>query len=215
MSRAREVIVLILCALGVGGLGFQAKEPTLCTGTSYIMWIVGGNQLNHNADTRHVAHIIVGVVCVIAIAALILLAVDLFGGKSKGLLKVSYFLFLIYHIIMIASCVVVFRVTDLGNKASDKLNISIFFVSELIMVIMLAVYLLRELGTIRVIPNLSAVLLVVVAGQLLANGVLIDAHSPVAVAKGLFYGLCASMPIIAMFVFEKFILEASIRRRRR
>ena len=209
MSRIRAIIVYILVLFAEGGLIFQAKEPTRCTGTYFIMLITGGNQLNKVDRVRHLAHITVGVVCLIACIGLLLMAIDLVGGKSKGLLKFSYIFMAVYYVVQIAACVMIYTMTGFVRSAAQKANLFIYLISEIILLVIMFIYILRELGLIRVIDKLSAVLLLAIIGQIVSNGFLAEGT-----LKALAFGFITALPTIAIFVFEAFILEASIRRNR-
>lgn len=209
MSKKRELIVLILCMLSELGMCAQILKPNWCTGTSFIMFLVGGNQLSVNVDAYHVSHIITAVIVAIAMLGMILFAVSVARGNAKGRLELSYFIILIHHIILLVSAVAIQKVWVFSNKSDTKLNVTIFFVSELFMVVMMAMYVLREHGRIRLIPNISAVLLMVTFGQFIANGMLVDALST---KRAIIYGIIAALPTFTIFVFEKFILEPTMRR---
>ena len=211
MSRIRAICVYISVILAEGGLVYMAKEPTKCTGTYFIMLITGGNQLDKVERVRHLAHITVGVICLLACIGLALMAVDLIGGKSKGLLKFAYMFMAVYHLIQVTVCIFVLAATEYIQTSSQRANIWVYFASEIILMIVMFLYILRELGLIRYIDKLSAVLLLAVVGQLVSNGLLLRGANPV---RSLAYGLITALPTLAIFVFEAFVLEASIRRNR-
>ena len=211
MSRARAIVVYLFVLLAEGGLVYMAKEPTVCTGTSYIMWLAGGSKLETVPRVRQLAHLSAGVICLLACIGLLLLAIDLFGGKSKGLLKFAYLFMAVYSLLQIAVCIMLWTTTGRINTIERRTNLIVFLVAHCIMVAVLLLYILRELGLMRFIDKLSAVLLLVVIGQVVTNGLLMP-HSNV--GWSLLYGLITALPTIAIFVFEAFILEASIRRNR-
>ncbi len=210
MSRIRAIIVYILVILAEAGLVFQAKEPTKCTGTIYIMLITGGNQLNKVDRLRHIAHITVGGICLIACVGLLLLAIDLFGGRSKGLLKYAYILMGIYNAIQVAACILIYSLTGYVRSNAEKTNLLVYFISQIILLIMMFILTLRELGLVRIIDKLSTVFLLAIIGQIVSNG-FFAMETP---KESLIYGLVTALPTLAIFVFEAFILEASIRRNR-
>ncbi len=209
MNRIRAIIVYFLVLFAEGGLIFQAKEPTKCTGTIYIMLITGGNQLNKVEKVRQLAHVTVGVICLIACIGLLLMAIDLIGGKSKGLLKFAYIFMGVYYAIQIAACIMIYTMTGFIRSSAQTANLFIYLVSEIILFALMFIWTLRELGLIRVIDKLSTVLLLAIIGQIVSNGFLAKLEP-----KMLVFGLITALPTIAIFVFEAFILEASIRRLR-
>ena len=211
MSRIRAIFVYFFVLLAEGGLVFMAKEPTKCTGTFFIMLITGGNQLNKVERVRHLAHLTVGVICFIACVGLLLMAIDLIGGRSKGLLKFAYMFMAVYNLIQVAVCIYVFAATDYLKSSTQKANVLVYSISQAILLIMMFLFILRELGLIRFIDKLSAVLLLAVVGQIASNGLLLRGSN---IKESLFYGLITALPTLAIFVFEAFILEASIRRQR-
>ena len=76
---------------------------------------------------------------------------------------------------------------------------------------MMFLYILRELGLMRYIDKISTVLLLAIIGQLVSNGLLLRGSDPV---RSLICGLITALPTLAIFIFEAFVLEASIRRNR-
>ncbi len=211
MSRIRAIIVYLSVALAECGLIYMAKEPTKCNGTFFIMLITGGNQLNRVERVRHLAHITAGVVCLLACIGLLLMAIDLFGGKSKGLLKFAYIFMAVYNLIQVAVCIYIFAGTDLLQSSTQKANVLIYFIAQCILLIVMFLYILRELGLMRFLDKLSAVLLLAIIGQIVSNGLLLRGSN---ISHSLAFGLITALPTIAIFIFEAFILEASIRRNR-
>ena len=211
MSRIRAIFVYFFVLLGEGSLVYMAKEPTRCTGTIYIMKITGGNQLEKVDRVRHLAHITVGVICLLACIGLLLMAIDLIGGKSKGLLKFAYLFMAVYNLIQVAVCIYIFASTDFIQSSTQKANLLVYFISQVILLIVMCLYILRELGLMRFLDKLSAVLILAIIGQIVSNGLLLRGSD---IKYSLLYGLITALPTLAIFVFEAFVLEASIRRNR-
>lgn len=211
MSRIRAIFVYISVILAEGGLIYMAKEPTKCTGTFFIMIITGGNQLDKVERVRHLAHITVGVICLLACIGLALMAIDLIGGKSKGLLKFAYIFMAVYNLIQVTVCIYIFAATDLLQSSTQKANVLIYFISQCILLVVMCLYILRELGLMRFLDKLSAVLLLAIIGQIVSNGLLLRGSN---VPRSLAFGFITALPTIAIFMFEALILEASIRRNR-
>lgn len=211
MSRVRAIIVYFFVLLAECGLIYMAKEPTVCTGTNYIMWLAGGSNLEKIERVRQLAHLSAGVICLLACIGLLLMAIDLFGGKSKGLLKFAYLFMAVYSLLQVAVCIMLWTTTNRIDTIERRTNLIVYLVSQVIMVVVLLLYILRELGLMRFLDKLSAVLLLVIIGQVATNGFLMP-HSKV--GWSLLYGLMSALPTIAIFVFEALILEASIRRNR-
>ena len=210
MSRVRAICVYICVLLAEGGLIYMAKEPTRCTGTYFIMLITGGNQLGRVERVRYLAHITAGVVCLLACIGLALMAIDLIGGKSKGLLKFAYMFIAVYNLIQVTVCIYVFTATQLLKTSTQKANLLVYFISQCIQLIVMFLYILRELGLIRYLDKLSAVLILVIVGLICSNGLLLRGST----WHAAIYGLITALPTLAIFVFEAFVLEASIRENR-
>jgi len=211
MSRVRAMFVYFFVLLGEAALIFMAKEPTTCTGTIYIMKITGGDQLDKVEKVRQLSHITVGVICLLACIGLLLMAIDLIGGKSKGLLKFAYLFMAVYNLIQVVACIYIFASTDLIRSSTQKANCLVYFISQVILLIVMCLYILRELGLMRFLDKLSTVLLLAIVGQIVSNGLLLRGSN---IKESLIYGCITALPTLAIFVFEAFVLEASIRRNR-
>ena len=210
MSRIRAIFVYFFVLLAECGLIYMAKEPTRCTGTYFVMLITGGNQLDKVERVRHLAHLTVGIICLLACIGLLLMAVDLIGGKSKGLLKFAYMFMAVYTLIQVTVCIYVLVGTRYLQTSTQKANLLVYFISQCILLVVLFLYILRELGLMRFIDKMSAILLIVIICQIVSNGLLLRNSHWIS----LVYGLITALPTLAIFVFEAFILEASIRRQR-
>ena len=210
MSRLRAWMVYFFVIIAECGLAYMAKEPTRCTGTYFVMLITGGNQLDKVDRVRHLAHLTVGVICLIACIGLLLMAIDLIGGKSKGLLKFAYIFMAVYNFIQVTVCIYVWAATPLLKTSTQKANLLVYFISQCILLVVMFLYILRELGLMRFLDKLSAVLLLAIVGQVVSNGLLLRGST----WHAAIYGLITALPTLAIFVFEAFVLEASIRNNR-
>ena len=210
MEKKRIFIVLALSFLSVIGLALQALKPNWCTGTSYIMYITGGNQLESLRSAYQASRITAAIVVGICIIGMLIFALSVYRGNLKGRLKIAYVILLIHTVIMIIASIAVQSLWAFNNEDS-KINVSVYFISMLTAGVTLAIFVLREHGGIRLIPNFSAVMLLVAFGQFVSNGLFVDSISK---AKGLLYGVISALPYFTIFVFEKFVLEDTVKRYR-
>lgn len=214
MERKREYFVLALSVLSIIGMVCQMLKPHWCTGTASIMYIVGGNQLDKNNMAYRAAHITAAVVVAIGILGMVLFAISVYRGNVKGRLSTSYAILLLHALIMALASIAIQRLWTFNNE-SAKLNITIFFLSTLILILLLAVYIIREHGGMRMIPNLSALMLLVTFGRFIGNGLVLgDFSSAILVFRWILYGTISALPYFTIFVFEKFVLEQSMKRYR-
>lgn len=209
MERKREYLVLAMAVVSIICLGLQMLKPEWCTGTSSIMYIIGGNQLNELA-AYNVSRVVAAIITAISMLAMVLFTLSVYRGNIKGRLKTSYSLMLLHTVVMIIASMVMQKVLNF-NKEDSKMSVGVYFITILILAAILIVYILRESGGMRLIPNLSSVMLLVVLGQLVSNGLFIENLVKV---RGVLYGVIAAFPYLTIFVFEKLVLEPTMKKYR-
>lgn len=196
MSRVREDIVLFLCFLAEAGLFFQFIKPNYFFSSSMI--IVGTSFLVARA------------IILINMFGMLVFAISVFRGNVKGRLNTSYLIMLVYAIAMLVFAIVPRQYTTALAKSELEMNALLYLVTMILAVLVFTVFILREKGAIRLIPKFSSVMLLVIIGQFVTNGLFIDKGELISGATYLLFGLIAALPYIAVFVFEKFVLEPTM-----
>lgn len=193
MERVREYIVLFFCFIAELGMAFQFIKPNYFFNSSMI--IAGTN------------YTVARAVLLIKILGILVFAISVFRGNARGRLHRAYFIIGIHAAIMI-----ILAITSNQYKstlANDMLamNTWLYFGTLLLLIIILVVYVLREKGGVRLIPNFSALLLLVIIGQFVTNGLFVNKGALISGPTYLLFGIIAAMPYVAIYVFEKFVLE--------
>lgn len=201
MKRGREVIVLILCALSLLGLAFQLKQPQHFASSAIII-----------AGTNDSAWIIARVLVLMSIIGVVIFALSVIRGNIKGKLHVSYFIMLIQAAIMFALPLLSGRLSDFMQSEKIKLNTGIYIITMIMAVLVFALFILREKGAMRVMPKLSTLMLLVVIGQFVTNGIFAKIVVAEPTPYMLAYGFISALPYIAIFVFEYFVVEPTMSR---
>lgn len=199
MKRTREIIVLILCALSELGLFFQFYRPVYFLETDII-------------EKGTVSWTIPRAIVLIAMVAMFLFAVSIIWGNLNGLLHISYAVYLLYFVIVL---VVLFAQrrqvkTTLSNDYLHT-NLIVYIVTAVIAIFTLLLFILREKGGIRLIPKMSSLLLLVMLGQFVTHGFIVGGGSIYISKLSILCGICSIIPYFTIYVFEKSILEPTIR----
>ena len=194
-------VISLLCIVA------QIIKPGSFTGASCIMYLIGGNRLDI-PEVMGAAKTISGIVTAIFGVGFLFFSLAVFRGNIKGRLEVAYFIMTLYSV-LIAIIVVVARNLTIFNTDGFENSLTTFFVSVLLSLILMAVFSLREHGSVGFVPYLSSALLLVVIGQLVSNGLFVENVTNI---KGVICGGMAAFPFFTIFVFEKFVVESSIRK---
>lgn len=196
MERVREYIVLFLCFLAEAGMAFQFMKPNYFF--SYSM-IVSGTD-----------YTIAKVVLLINMFGTLLFAISVFRGNIKGRLHKSYFIMAIYSMIMIILAITSRQYKSGLSNETLEMNTWLYFATLLLSIIVFAVFVLREKGGIRLIPKFSSVMLLVIIGQFVTNGLFINKGELLSGMSYLMFGAIATLPYVAIYFFEKFVLEPTM-----
>lgn len=199
MRRTREIIVLILFALSELGLFFQFYRPIYFLETDII-------------EKGTVSWTIPRAIVLIAMVAMFLFAVSLIRGNRNGLLHISYAVLLLYFIVVLVVLLAQreqFKET-LNNQYLHT-NLIVYIVTSIIAILTLLLFILREKGGIQLIPKMSSLLLLVLLGQFVTHGFVVGGGSIYISKISLFCGLCSVIPYFTIYIFEKTILEPTVK----
>lgn len=199
MKRGREIIVLILCALSELGLAFQLKQPQHFASSSIII-----------AGTNDVAWIIARILVLLSMIGVAIFALSVWRGNIKGRLHISYAVMLIQAAIMFVLPMLSGRINSFMHSEKVKLNTGLYIITMILAVLVFALFILREKGAMRVMPKLSTLMLLVVVGQFVTNGVFAKSVVAEPTPYMLAYGLISALPYIAIFIFEYFVVEPTM-----
>lgn len=134
-------------------------------------------------------------------------AIAVHRGNRSGRLSVSYIIMLVYSILMVVVALLPRQYMSAVRNEKIELNSLVYLITMLLALIMFAIFIFREKGAIRIIPKISSIMLLVVIGQFVTNGIFIDNGSIVTGVHGIIFGLASALPYLIIFLFENFILE--------
>lgn len=202
MKRTREMVVLILCAISELGLFYQFYRPVYFIETDII-------------EKGTISWTIPRAIVVIAMFAMLLFTISLIRGNINGLLHVSYAVFVLYYAIIL---VMLFAQRPEFNDTLDneylRLNLIVYIVTAIITILTFLLFILREKGVIRLVPNMSSLLLLAILGQFVAHGFVTGGGNIYVSKLSLFWGVCSVVPYFTIFIFEKMVLEPTVKRYR-
>ena len=189
---------MALCFLSEISMLFQIYKPNyffnlslVITGTNY--WIAAR------------------AILLINMAGLALFALSVWRGNVKGRLHQSYFIMLLYSVIMFLAAVVPKQFRNTINNDSLELNALVYLLTTIMTVIVFALFILREKGAIRHISKMSTLMLFVIIGQIVTNGLFVNGSVIISHPIYFVLGIMSAMPYISVFVFEYFILEPTMK----
>ena len=189
---------MALCFLSEISMLFQIYKPNyffnlslVITGTNY--WIAAR------------------AILLINMAGLALFALSVWRGNVKGRLHQSYFIMLSYSVIMFLAAVVPKQFRNTINNDSLELNALVYLLTTIMTVIVFALFILREKGAIRHISKMSTLMLFVIIGQIVTNGLFVNGSVIISHPIYFVLGIMSAMPYISVFVFEYFILEPTMK----
>ena len=195
MSKPKEMMMVVLCMLSELGLFYQFYRPIYFLETDII-------------EKGMVSWTIPRVIILIAMAAMFLFTISFIKGNANGLLALSYAIFLLYFVLVL---LIIFSQKKqfhqtLSNEYLDT-NLIVYLVTAIVAIVTLILLILRELGGIRVIPNMSSLLLLVILGQFVTHGLAMGEGNIFISKNSLFCGICSVIPYCTIYIFEKRILE--------
>lgn len=202
MRRTREVVVFLLCLLSELGLFFQFYRPVYFLETDII-------------EKGTVSWTIPRAIVLIAMVAMFLFALSLIKGNFNGLLHISYAVLLLYFVVVL---VMMFAQKKVFYEAMNNdylhTNLIVYIVTAVIAIITLILFILREKGGIRLVPKMSSLLLLVLLGQLVTHGIVVGGGTIYISKTSILCGVCSVIPYLTIFIFEKSILEPTVKRYR-
>lgn len=202
MKRTREIVVFILCAMSELGLFYQFYRPIYFIETDII-------------EKGTISWTIPRAIVIVAMIAMLLFTISLIRGNAKGFLHVSYVVFVLYFVIIL---IVLFaqrpEFSEVLNSEYFRTNLIVYVVTAIISILTLLLFILREMGGIRLIPNMASLLLLVILGQFVSHGFVTGGGNIYVSKMSLFWGACSVLPYLTIFIFEKFILEPTVKRYR-
>ena len=93
-------------------------------------------------------------------------------------------------------------------------NLIVYIVTAIIAIFTLILFILREKGGIRLVPKMSSLLLLVLLGQLITHGIVVGRGTIYVSKTSILCGICSIIPYLTIFVFEKGILEPTVKKYR-
>ena len=199
MRRTREMVVFLLCLLSELCLFYQFYRPVYFLETDII-------------EKGTVSWTIPRVIVLIAMAAMFLFTVSLVKGNLNGLLHISYAVFILYYVVIL---VMMFAQKQEFNETLNSeyfhTNLIVYIGTAIISILTFGLFILREKGGIRMFPKMSSLLLLVILGQMATHGFVTSGFSVYVSGMSIFWGICSAIPYLTIFVFEKGILEPTIR----
>lgn len=199
MRRTREMVVFLLCLLSELCLFYQFYRPVYFLETDII-------------EKGTVSWTIPRVIVLIAMAAMFLFTVSLVKGNLNGLLHISYAVFILYYVVIL---VMMFAQKQEFNETLNSeyfhTNLIVYIGTAIISILTFGLFILREKGGIRMVPKMSSLLLLVILGQMATHGFVTSGFGVYVSGMSIFWGICSAIPYLTIFVFEKGILEPTIR----
>lgn len=201
MKRGREIIVLILCVLSEIALAFQLKQPQHFASSAIII-----------AGTNDTEWFIARILVLLSMIGMAVFALSVWRGNAKGKLHISYFIMLIQAAIMFVLPILSGRLNAFMQSEKVKLNTGLYIITMILAVLVLALFILREKGAMRVMPKLSTLMLLVIIGQFATNGIFAKTVVAEPTIYMLTYGAISTLPYLSIFVFEYFVVEPTMRK---
>lgn len=199
MRRTREMVVFLLCLLSELCLFYQFYRPVYFLETDII-------------EKGTVSWTIPRVIVLIAMAAMFLFTVSLVKGNLNGLLHISYAVFILYYVVILVMMFVQKQeFNETLNSEYFHTNLIVYIGTAIISILTFGLFILREKGGIRMVPKMSSLLLLVILGQMATHGFVTGGFSVYVSGMSIFWGICSAIPYLTIFVFEKGILEPTIR----
>ena len=178
------------------GMVFQLIKPNYFFSSSMV---IAGN-----------GFMIARVLILVNMLGIIVFALSVLDGNIKGRLHMSYYIMLIYAVVMIIASVVPRQLQVTMHNEKLEMNALIYIITLVLTVFILALFIIREKGGMRTISKLSSLLLLVIIGQFVTNGLFINHGDIISGPVYLLFGVISAMPYIAVFAFENLVLEPTM-----
>lgn len=210
MSKGKRILIIVMCILSELSILTQMWKVNYFTGTSCLMKMAAGEKLGvHSIYFK--AHIVTAVVMSLELIGMLIFFISFLRNNRKGRLKTSYIVLLLHTGIMALTSMMFQRAYKV-NDSNLKLNITIYFLSMLILGAVLVVFIMREQMGAHYGFIFSPVLLLVMVGLFSTNGLFgLDGMSK---TKGILAGILVIIPYLTIFVFEKIVLEPAMKKYR-
>ncbi len=210
MDKVKRISIIVMCILSQLAILVQMWKVNYFIGPSCLMKMVGGEKLgDHSVYLK--SHIITAVVMGIQLLGMLVFLISFIRQNRKGRLKISYIILLLHSGIM-AFIAMAFQRTWKIPERNLKLNITVYFLSMLIIIAVMVVFIMREQMGARYGFIFSPVLLLAMVGLLSTNGLF--GFSGISRIKGIVTGVTAILPYLTIFVFEKLVLEPAMKKYR-
>lgn len=196
MINRKEIVILFLCILSEIGMAYQLLKPNYFFCSSMIIAGTG--------------FMLARAFIIVQMAGMALFGLSVYRGNIKGRLHVSYFIMLCYAALMIIATIVPDKYMSAVNNKAIEMNALVYLITMILAIIIFALFILREKGGIRTVPKLSSIMLLVIIGQFITNGVFINDGGIASGPIYLIFGIMSAMPYITVFLFERFILEPTM-----
>lgn len=196
MKIQKELIILLLSIVSEIGMAYEFVKPNYFFCSSMV--IVGMGFM--------VARLIV----LIKMAGMAVFAIAVHRGNMKGRLHISYIILLVYSFVMVAASILPRQYMSAVHNEKIEMNALIYLITMILAIIVFTIFIFREKGAIRIVPRISSIMLMVVIGQFVTNGVFINNGSIVSGVHYLLFGLASAFPYFTIFLFEYFILEPTM-----
>lgn len=200
MRKGRELFVLFFCILAELGLFFQVYRPIHFVETFII-------------EKGMVSWTIPRIICMIPMIAIGIFAMAVIKGNANGMLHISYAVMTLYLMIMLGMMFAQ-RGVFIETFEIVEMNIIVYIVGAVLGILTLLLFIFREKGAIRFIPNMSSLLLLVILAQFISHFFALADGKAYMSRLSFVCSVCAAMPYVAIYLFEKIMVEPTIKQYR-
>ena len=134
-------------------------------------------------------------------------------GNANGMLHISYAVMTLYLVIMLGMMFAQ-RGVFIETFEIVEMNIIVYIVGAVLGILTLLLFIFREKGAIRFIPNMSSLLLLVILAQFISHFFALADGKAYMSRLSFVCSVCATMPYVAIYLFEKRVVEPTIRQYR-
>ncbi|MCR5736255.1 MAG: hypothetical protein K6G64_01230 [Eubacterium sp.] len=210
MGKGKRILIIVMCILSELSILLQMWKVNYFTGTSCLMKMAAGEKLGtHSVYFK--SHIVTAVVMSLEFLAMLIFFISFLRNNRKGRLKTSYIVLLLHTGIMAFTSMMFQRAYKVENS-NLKLNITVYFLSMLILGAVLVVFIMREQMGAHYGFVFSPVLLLVMVGLFSTNGLF--GMNGMSRVTGILTGGTVILPYLTIFTFEKIVLEPSMKKYR-
>jgi hypothetical protein len=200
MNNKKEIGILLLGIISELTMAFQVLKPNYFFCSSMV--IVG------------TSYTIARAIILVNMLGMAIFIASVYRGNIQGRLHVSYGIMLCYAVLMIVLSIAPKQYMSAVNNSKIEMNSLVYLVTMILEILIFTLFILREKGAISIIPKMSSLMLLVILGQFVTNGLFIYEGAIVSHPAYLIFGLMSALPYITIFLFEFFILEPTMLRYR-